>query len=213
MQTVKAVLFDLDNTLVDSDAACTVWADWFARERLGLGNDRAVAEEVARIVQPDAEAGDSRTARLRSLWERHSTTIGSLDALLTEFPGQLLAELPPLDGDVGRLLAALEDAGVPWGIVSNGAPSQLEKICKLALGVRTSCVFISELVYARAMTIELIEHRANLLLHPGANEAGGSRAHPYGAVSTSSFVTAPGRVWSSAEISTGSPTRTVRSIR
>lgn len=155
MHAVKAVLFDLDNTLVDSDLAFAAWADWFARERLGLGDDDEIAEEAARIVQSDADAGISREARLRALWERHSTVLEPLEALMTAFPAQLLNVLPPMNVAAGRLLAVLDAAAVPWGIVSNGAASQLDKIRKLALDSRTSCLLISEIVGVRKPAPEI----------------------------------------------------------
>jgi putative hydrolase of the HAD superfamily len=143
---VNAVLFDLDNTLIYSDVAFAAWANWFARERLGLVNDVEIEEEVAVIVRRDVDGYASREARLQELRERHSILTESLEALMAAFRGQLLAVLPPLDDDAAQLLAALDDVAVPWGIVSNGAPSQLDKIRKLDLITRASCVLVSEIV-------------------------------------------------------------------
>jgi putative hydrolase of the HAD superfamily len=146
---VRAVLFDLDNTLADRDSAFAAWARWFARERLGLSDGVSIAEIVTDLIALDAGGRAPKDAMFRALKERHVGLTEPVDALVAAFREQLLAHLPPLDPAAGRLLAALADARVPWGIVSNGSSSQLLKIRKLELDALAGCVVISEIVGAR----------------------------------------------------------------
>jgi putative hydrolase of the HAD superfamily len=143
---ILAVLFDLDNTLIDAEMAFATWANRFVREYLGLVNDAEIQDKVALIVRRDPDGYAPREARLRELRERHPTIAEPFETFMTAYREQLLAVLPPLDDSSGRLLSALEDAAVPWGIVSNGSPNQLNKIHKLGLGTRASCVLVSEIV-------------------------------------------------------------------
>jgi putative hydrolase of the HAD superfamily len=68
-----------------------------------------------------------------------------VDVLVRAFRAQLLVHLPPLEAEAAGLLAALDDARVPWGIVTNGSClSQRGKVRTLELERRAGCVLISE---------------------------------------------------------------------
>ncbi len=49
-----------------------------------------------------------------------------------------------LDPTAADLLAVLDGARVPWGIVTNGSRSQVLKVRKLGLESRAACVLVSE---------------------------------------------------------------------
>jgi putative hydrolase of the HAD superfamily len=69
-----------------------------------------------------------------------------------------------LDAETVELLAALEKAGMPFGIVTNGSAHQNLKIDKLGLRSRASCVFISE-VFGCAKPEAAIFHAASSALN------------------------------------------------
>ncbi len=111
---LKGVLFDLDGTLIDSapdlaGAANRLRADHglpplpLSELRPMVGSGARGMVGVAFGVGP----GDEHFERLR-------------DAFLAHYEAGLLQLTRPFDG-VPPLLAALEAAGVPWGIVTNKA--------------------------------------------------------------------------------------------
>jgi putative hydrolase of the HAD superfamily len=148
-RVIAAVLFDLDNTLFDRDLVFAAWARTFVRERLGLIEEDEVEEAIRVIVEIDASGYVSRTAFLRALNNRYAVLTEPIDQLVAAFRDQLVAHMPSLDEETERLLGALERGGVPWGIITNGAPSQLNKIRKLGLEPRATCVLVSEIVGIR----------------------------------------------------------------
>lgn len=109
---IRAVLFDLDGTLIDS-APDLAGAANRLRQRHGLAplpyeTLRPMVGSGARGMVGAAFGvvpGDERFNGLR-------------DAFLAEYEANLLRETRLFDG-VQSLLAALEAAGVPWGIMTN----------------------------------------------------------------------------------------------
>jgi putative hydrolase of the HAD superfamily len=146
---VTAVLFDLDNTLYDRDKVFAAWANWFVRDRLGLVNQFEIEKEVDFIVRQDGHGIAPLEDRLRGLKARYSVLTEPLAEFMDAYRRQLLDSLPPLDDETNILLDALEAGGVPCGIVTNGAPSQLDKIRKLGLDTRASVVLVSEILGVR----------------------------------------------------------------
>lgn len=111
---IRAVLFDLDGTLVDSAPDLAAAANRM-RERRGLP---ALPDGLFR---PHASSG--ARGMLRIGLDAHPGQAGYEDMrreFLAEYAGGLLERTAPFDG-VGRLLTALSGAGLPWGIVTNKA--------------------------------------------------------------------------------------------
>jgi 2-phosphoglycolate phosphatase len=111
---VRGVLFDLDGTLIDSapdlaGAANRLRADHglpplpLAALRPMVGSGARGMVGVAFGVKP----GEPRFEELR-------------DAFLAHYEAGLLQSTRPFDG-VEAMLAALEESGTPWGIVTNKA--------------------------------------------------------------------------------------------
>ncbi|MEA2594966.1 MAG: putative hydrolase of the superfamily, partial [Thermomicrobiales bacterium] len=110
-----------------------------------------------------------KDALFHALKERYVALTEPVDVLVVAFREQLLTQLPPLDSSTTDLLAALDDVGVPWGIVSNGSRSQRNKIRKLGLEGRTNCIVISEAVGVRKPDPAIFHLAAErLLVHPAA---------------------------------------------
>jgi putative hydrolase of the HAD superfamily len=160
-QSVYAVLFDLDNTLYDRDKAFAEWANWFVRDRLGLVNQFEIEKEVDFIVRQDAHGIAPLEDRLQGLKARYSTLTEPLAEFMDAYRRQLLDFLPRLDDDTNKLLDALEVGSVPFGIVTNGAPSQLDKIRRLGLDTRASVVLVSEILGVRKPDPEIFLAAAN----------------------------------------------------
>jgi putative hydrolase of the HAD superfamily len=141
-----AVLFDLDNTLADRERAFLDWARRFAQERLGLEQTAAIDAAVARLIALDADGRAPKDALFSTVKDLYPDLVEDVDALASAFRRQLLARLPPLDPDAVRLLDALDVAGVPWGIVTNGSATQFGKVEKLGLADRAACIVVSAVV-------------------------------------------------------------------
>ncbi|HEX7686118.1 MAG TPA: phosphoglycolate phosphatase, partial [Burkholderiaceae bacterium] len=131
---IRGVLFDLDGTLVDSAPDLAGAANRLRAEhglpplpyedlRPMVGSGARGMVGVAFGVRP----GDSRFEQLR-------------DAFLDRYETGLLERTRPFDG-VEALLAALEAAGLPWGIVTNKATRFTRPIVEgLGLAARAAAV-------------------------------------------------------------------------
>ncbi len=185
---VKAVLFDLDNTLLDRDRTFQAWARWFARDRLGLQTDPEADEAVALLTRLDANGHAPKDAMFRAVIGRYPFVAEDVDALVAAFREQLLAQVSVPDEGTARLLEALGQVGLPWGIVTNGSRSQLRKVRKLGLEAVASCVVVSELLGVRKPAPEIFRAAATQLGiappdilfvgdHPEADIVGAANAH------------------------------------
>ncbi|MBV8083985.1 MAG: HAD family hydrolase [Chloroflexi bacterium] len=144
---VRGVLFDLDDTLYSREAWFRAWAHWFATERLALAAE-AIAEHVAFLEQLDAHGASPRLGMFRELKARYSALLADERTLLQAFYDDQVHRVE-LDPEAGQLIAALETARVPFGVVSNGSDNQLRKLERLGLAERARCVLVSELVGLR----------------------------------------------------------------
>lgn len=144
---VQGVLFDLDNTLAARDQAFAAWVRWFVHRRLGLDpEDQATEATVARLLARDAGGHNPKADFFQALKGDYPILAGEAADLLAEFRRQLPDHLPPLDPGAAGLLAALDRAGLPWGVVTNGAETQYLKLRRLGLEGRSPCVVVSEVV-------------------------------------------------------------------
>jgi putative hydrolase of the HAD superfamily len=147
--TIKGVLFDLDNTLLDRNRVFADWARWFARERRLYADDAEVEECATFLIEVDAGGYTPRNVVFERLKERHPSLTDEVNILVEAFREQLAARIRGLDDGPAQLLDALGRAGIPWGIVTNGAPSQLMKIRNLGIETRATCILVSEIAGVR----------------------------------------------------------------
>jgi putative hydrolase of the HAD superfamily len=124
---VNAVLFDLDNTLADRDEAFRAWARWFTQKHLDLVDQQGVDEAIAELIALDADGRTSKDVMFSTLKDRYPHLTQDVNTLSTAFREQLLGYLPPLEEGAARLIDALDAAGMPWGIVTNGSTNQQRK--------------------------------------------------------------------------------------
>jgi HAD superfamily hydrolase (TIGR01549 family) len=135
METMRALIFDLDGTLIDTVYAHVfAWQQalaevgmpiegWRIHRRIGMSGGlftRAVAREAGRPLS-DAEA--------ETIQQRHGTLFR-----------ELLPERRPLPGAV-ELLAFLRESGIPHGIATSGRRPEIDASLE-ALGVPSETVVV-----------------------------------------------------------------------
>ena len=147
---IEAVLFDLDNTLVDRRATFQSWAQWFARTELGLAGICEIDHAVARLIVLDRDGYNPRASFFEEVTRQFPALQHDIPELLYAFRQQFATHQPPLDAGTMSLLDLLDAAEVPWGIVTNGtSQSQRGKLRWLGLESRPGCVVVSEEVSLR----------------------------------------------------------------
>ncbi|EQD57189.1 phosphoglycolate phosphatase, bacterial, partial [mine drainage metagenome] len=104
------VLFDLDGTLLDSAP------DLAAALAVFTGEQGLAMPDYAR-VRAVVSAGGS--AILRTAWPQAAPRIAALLPRYLEIYAGMLAEHSRLFPGIDALLARIEQAGLPWGIVTN----------------------------------------------------------------------------------------------
>jgi HAD superfamily hydrolase (TIGR01549 family) len=129
------VLFDLDNTLANREAAFRRWAEHFAVEH-GLE-----ASSVEFLCAGDDHGLVPRDELFASLRARYGVT-ASVEELVTRYRADYPRHFEP-DPDVRAALNALRAAGWKIGIVTNGPTSQNAKVASLGLGDLVDGVCVS----------------------------------------------------------------------
>ena len=139
----NAILFDLDNTLYDREAAFGRWADAYLRDTLHLTDPAEAARVRALITDMDADGYGSKAAIFEHLHSLYPALPGvparSVDVFFDEFISHITPE-----AKTEALLDALAAARLPFGVITNGSASQWRKIESLGLARRTDCLFVSE---------------------------------------------------------------------
>ena len=160
---IAAVLFDLDNTLVDRDDAVRNLA---RKMYTGVGvTDSAISEEsfVAEFVRIDAGGTiPDKRVQMTAVASELSTRVNDADQLLDwwnrEYPAAFSLGRPT------RLtLGGLIEISIPWGIVTNGSPLQQTVIESLGLHQVASSVVVSSLVELRKPDRRIFERGMSLV--------------------------------------------------
>ena len=140
---ITAVLFDLDNTLFDREAAFRGVAGAFHAEFLAstsVGREEAVALMEAWDGDGYASRREFREAMLAQ-WPEAGLDLDGLNAWYRRTMER--HTLP--DASVNGFLGELNRAGVPWGIVTNGnGPNQRTKCGLAGLAELARFIIVSE---------------------------------------------------------------------
>jgi mannitol-1-/sugar-/sorbitol-6-phosphatase len=129
---VRALLLDMDGTLVDSDAAVErAWTSWCAEYGIDATPVLAIAhgvpaDQTVRGVRPDASDGEVAAAAARRLELQY----GDLDDVVSAL-------------GAAELLALLGDHGVPWAVVTS-ADRRLASARLGAVGIAAPVVITVE---------------------------------------------------------------------
>ncbi len=130
------VLFDLDNTLADREAAFRRWAESFALEH---DLDRSAVEF---LCAGDGDGYVPRDELFASVRDRYGVTT-SVEELVTRYRADYPTHFEP-DPDVRAALTRLRADGWKIGIVTNGPPSQNTKIASLGLDDLVDGICVSD---------------------------------------------------------------------
>jgi putative hydrolase of the HAD superfamily len=145
---VKGILFDLDDTLYDRDAAWARWSHAFVQEKFPEKNTTETQQIVDFLVSSDGHGYNRRADIFAELLTCYPTLSASVETLVEEQRMSLpfYIETPP---ETTLLLTTLVAANIPFGVITNGPPTQQGKIAAMNLEQWTSCLFISEVFGAK----------------------------------------------------------------
>ena len=141
---ISAILFDLDNTLFDREAAFRGLAEDFFDERLLGVASLPRADAVALMVEWDDD-GYSDRQEMRERWVAEWPEAGLDFDAFNGWYRQVMARHSLPDAAVNDFLARLNSQGMPWGIVTNGSGRNQRDKCRLTgLEALTHFIIASE---------------------------------------------------------------------
>ncbi len=128
---IHGFLFDLDNTLIDREAAFIRFASHFYEQHLRNATTMSREEVVARMVHWDQDGYVDREIMFTQ-WLKEWPEAGlEPDRLLPYYRSEMKQHVQP-DADNNRLLADLNRQAAPWGIVTNGKTATQHIACQAA---------------------------------------------------------------------------------
>ena len=140
---VDGLVFDLDNTLLDRYSAFVGVAESFYEEHLRSTTSVERSEAVAKMVRWDGDGYNDREGMLsRWLGEWPDVRL-DMESLRTWYRAEMERQVRP-DEEVNGFLARLNERQVPWGIVTNGSPSQHGKCRAAGLDELAGFIIVSE---------------------------------------------------------------------
>ena len=139
----RTVLFDLDGTLGDRDAAVRRWAEKLYFSQPGLMAKVESAEAVERIIEWDAGGHVFAPQLFEKLISEWPYVREGVDELIEWHKREYPAAFRP-NPQVNRLIPRMMRAGIKWGVVTNGPSFQRDKLVALGLDKVAGCVVISK---------------------------------------------------------------------
>ena len=140
---ITALLFDLDNTLFDREAAFRGVAEDFYAEFLNPAALMSRDEAVAFMVEWDEDGYSNRREFRETLLAQWPEAGLDFDALNAWYRQAMERRSLP-DASVNGFLADINRAGVPWGIVTNGDDRNQRNKCRLTgLGELARFIIVS----------------------------------------------------------------------
>ena len=119
----KAALFDLDNTLADRDSAITAVAHALHAWRPEISADVALDDFVTQFATMDDHGKAGRDLLMKRVLNKWPAI--QLDqAAMLEWFASAYAPSFPHDPRVNEFLTTLNDASIPWGIITNGSSNR-----------------------------------------------------------------------------------------
>ena len=146
---IDGLVFDLDNTLLDRQAVFNGVAHDFYEEHLAHAVSVNREDAVALMVDWDGDGYANREWMLSQWLAEWPRTDLTLESLAAWYRPATQRRCEP-DEKVNTYLAELNDRGVPWGIVTNGASSQHGKCRSAGLDQLARFIIVSgEAGYAK----------------------------------------------------------------
>ena len=139
----SAVLFDLDNTLHDRDAAFQSFCRSLFQENAAISRTPTEEQAVALMVELDDAGERSRRDLFADIIRQWPEVYQDVEEAVRAYAASY-AQRVSLDSATKQLLQYLRSRNTPWGIVTNGgADTQRVKIQVLGLDGLTSTIVIS----------------------------------------------------------------------
>ena len=146
VDNIRGLLFDLDNTLIDREAAFLRFATRFYEERLRDATSMTRDEVVAKMELWDEDGYVDRTAMF-SKWANEWPEAGLDPERLVPWYRLEMKQHVEADSDTNALLSDLNERRVPWGIVTNGSTTGQHVACQAAgLDQLAPFIIVSETV-------------------------------------------------------------------
>ena len=140
---VEGLVFDLDNTLLDRYSALLGVAESFYEEYLRPAALAERDEAVAMMVVWDGDGYTDREGML-TRWLGEWPDVGlDMGTLMRWYRHEMERQVRP-DAEINGFLAYLNERQVPWGIVTNGSPSQHGKCRAAGLDKLAAFIIVSE---------------------------------------------------------------------
>ena len=140
---VEGLVFDLDNTLLDREAAFFRVAQAFYDEHLRVAASVTREDAIARLVRWDGDGYSNREEMRRQWLTEWPDTRLNMGSLTEWYRSTMQQKIEP-DAEVNEFLAELNDRHLPWGIVTNGRGSQRDKCRAAGLEQLAPFIIVSE---------------------------------------------------------------------
>ena len=139
----RGLIFDLDNTLIDREAAFIRLARKFYEEHLNGKANLTRDDAVELMVQWDDDGHSDRHAMLARWLSQWPKAGLEMDSLRPWYRSEMDRQVGP-DAQVNTFLAQLNYRQVPWGVVTNGPASQRNKCRGAGLDELAPFIIVSE---------------------------------------------------------------------
>ena len=161
MTPIKAVLFDLDGTLLDT-------APDLGKALNGVLQTSGLPALSDNIIRPFAGSGSKGLLKLGLNIEEHDPRYLTLTEQLLNFYQEYLCDTTQLFPGMEDVLSFLEQNQIPWGVVTNKPAKYTDPLMKhLNLTSRAVCIISGDTLQNRKPHPEPILHACSLLKqHP-----------------------------------------------